>query len=278
MKRALRAPSPALVVSLIALFVALGGTTYAATSLPRNSVGPKQLKKNAVTSPKIKKGAVTAAKINTSGLTVPNALHATSADSATTAANASALGGVSASNYLRNSGNIYVQLGQANWEPLDSFDPVSIVRSTDGTQMDPSSPGTFYFRIDGVMPISLYGNALALAGIQICYGTTAPTSITEVALETFDQTTGVPAAGVEIADDKTVRNDSACRTFSPSSPVKLASDTQISIVLKTQWTTGGGLDLGRATAILQPTSAIASTPKVIARGKKMLGAVAPSTR
>ena len=89
MKRRLRAPSPAFVISLIASFVALGGTTYAATSLPKNSVGTKQLKKNAVTGPKIKKGAVTAAKINTKGLTVPNALHATSAGSATSATNAS---------------------------------------------------------------------------------------------------------------------------------------------------------------------------------------------
>ena len=87
-KRRLKAPSPAFVISLVALFVALGGTTYAATSLPKNSVGTKQLKKNAVTGPKIKKGAVTAAKINAKGLTVPNALHATSADSATSATNA----------------------------------------------------------------------------------------------------------------------------------------------------------------------------------------------
>ena len=40
MKRRLRAPSPALVISLIALFVALGGTSYAAiNALPKNSVG-----------------------------------------------------------------------------------------------------------------------------------------------------------------------------------------------------------------------------------------------
>jgi len=84
----LRAPSPAFVISLIALLVALGGTAYAATSLPRNSVGTKQLKKNAVTAPKIKKGAVTAAKISTSGLTVPSALHATSANPAISATKA----------------------------------------------------------------------------------------------------------------------------------------------------------------------------------------------
>lgn len=51
--RWLKAPSPTLVIALIALFVALGGTTYAATSLPRNSVGTAQLKRGAVTRNKI---------------------------------------------------------------------------------------------------------------------------------------------------------------------------------------------------------------------------------
>jgi hypothetical protein len=46
-------PSPAMVVALIALSVALGGVGYA-MSLPRNSVGTKQLKKNAVNSSKVK--------------------------------------------------------------------------------------------------------------------------------------------------------------------------------------------------------------------------------
>ncbi len=54
--RALRAvrPSPATVIATIALLVALAGTGYAATSLPANSVGNKQLQNNAVTSSKVK--------------------------------------------------------------------------------------------------------------------------------------------------------------------------------------------------------------------------------
>jgi hypothetical protein len=80
--RRLHKPSPAFVLALVALFVALGGTSYAALSIPANSVGSKQLKKNAVTTKKIKNHAVTAAKINTTGLTVPNATHAGSATSA----------------------------------------------------------------------------------------------------------------------------------------------------------------------------------------------------
>jgi hypothetical protein len=46
------------VISVVALFVALGGSSYAALNLPKGSVGTKQLRKNAVTSPKVKRGSL----------------------------------------------------------------------------------------------------------------------------------------------------------------------------------------------------------------------------
>jgi hypothetical protein len=51
------------VIATLALFIALGGTSYAATQLAKNSVGSKQLKAGAVTAAKIKNGAVDGAKI-----------------------------------------------------------------------------------------------------------------------------------------------------------------------------------------------------------------------
>lgn len=53
-------PSPALVVAVVALIVAMGGTGYAAVKLPRNSVGSTQLRTNAVTSSKVKDGSLAA--------------------------------------------------------------------------------------------------------------------------------------------------------------------------------------------------------------------------
>jgi len=43
-------------IAMLALFVALGGTGYAAIKLPKNSVGARQIKKNAVSSSKVKNG------------------------------------------------------------------------------------------------------------------------------------------------------------------------------------------------------------------------------
>jgi hypothetical protein len=83
-----RRPSAALVVSVIALIVALGGTAYAGVKLGKNSVGTKQLKNGAVTSSKIKNGSVTAGKLSLTGVTVPSARHADKADAATSATSA----------------------------------------------------------------------------------------------------------------------------------------------------------------------------------------------
>jgi hypothetical protein len=96
----------ATVVAYLALFVALGGSAFAVSSLPSKSVGTKQLKSGAVTSPKIKNGAVRAAKLANGAVTaakvkndsqtgaqidestlgtVPDAIHSTNADRATSA-------------------------------------------------------------------------------------------------------------------------------------------------------------------------------------------------
>lgn len=99
--------TPTKVVILVVALLLLGGTAYAASQLPKNSVGAKQLKKNAVDSSKVKNNSLTGADINASTLgTVPNASHATSADSAAHADNADQLGGKAASAFqLRISGN-----------------------------------------------------------------------------------------------------------------------------------------------------------------------------
>src|SRR5262249_7410055 len=56
------------VMVTILAFIVLGGGAYAATKLPKNSVGAKQLKNEAVTATKIKKGAVDASKLSASAL------------------------------------------------------------------------------------------------------------------------------------------------------------------------------------------------------------------
>lgn len=58
-----RRPSPALVVAVAALVVALAGTGYAATALPPKSVGARQLRDGAVHAQSIQRNAVTALQL-----------------------------------------------------------------------------------------------------------------------------------------------------------------------------------------------------------------------
>jgi len=64
-----RLPSPAMVVACIALAVALGGTSYAAIKLPRNSVGTSQLQKNAVVATKLSTRSVGPQKLQNNAIT-----------------------------------------------------------------------------------------------------------------------------------------------------------------------------------------------------------------
>ncbi len=92
-RRTIGRPSPAMVVALLALVLALTGTAYAA--LGKNSVGTRQLKAQAVTTGKIANSAVNGAKVADGSLTgsdinigalgtVPNATNAASAGNANT--------------------------------------------------------------------------------------------------------------------------------------------------------------------------------------------------
>ncbi len=95
------------VTATLALILALGGTSYAAMTLPANSVGPRQLRAGAVTSRAIRGGAIGAHQVHAYSLTgrnidkrrlgrVPAAVQAITASTARHANDADTVGGLSA--------------------------------------------------------------------------------------------------------------------------------------------------------------------------------------
>jgi hypothetical protein len=181
----LRRPGGATVIASVALFVALGGTGYAAFSLPKNSVGSKQLKSNAVTTSKLKNnavttgklknnavttgklknGAVTAGKINASGLTVPNALHANSADSATNATNATnAITATSAATAATVTGQGTLASGKTE---------IGIVGGVFQNGPTVSSPLAVTVTFPMLAPVALTGSSIEVAPTASCTGSTA---------------------------------------------------------------------------------------------------------
>jgi hypothetical protein len=64
-----RRPSAPMAISLVALFMSVGGVGYAATSLPSNSVGTAQIRSEAVTYKKIRPGNVGSVRLANEGVT-----------------------------------------------------------------------------------------------------------------------------------------------------------------------------------------------------------------
>jgi hypothetical protein len=130
MKRIHRfAPSPAMVVACLSLMVALGGVGYAATALPRNSVGTPQLKRNAVISAKVKDRSLLARDFRRGQLPRgPRGLRgltgATGAQGPPGAPNPNAvdsdkLDGLDSTDFLRSNG--VAAFGAANSADVDDF-------------------------------------------------------------------------------------------------------------------------------------------------------------
>jgi hypothetical protein len=104
--RKLRAPSPAMTVACISLAVALSGASYAAITLPKNSVGTKQIRNNAVKSAKIGPNQVKGVDVDEATLgQVPSAGFAANAASA---ANADKLDGSDSTEFVRYKSTIVV--------------------------------------------------------------------------------------------------------------------------------------------------------------------------
>lgn len=75
-------PSPAMIVAFVALLVALGGSSYAAVKLSKNSVQSKHIKNSSITGAKVKNDSLTGADIKEASLqnlTVSEAAHAAKA-------------------------------------------------------------------------------------------------------------------------------------------------------------------------------------------------------
>jgi hypothetical protein len=104
----MRRPSAPLVISVIALFAALGGTSYAAAKITGKEIAKKTIKGGNVANKtlsykKIKLDTLGGDQIDESKLgSVPNADHATAADTAATAADADKLDGLDSTAFMRS--------------------------------------------------------------------------------------------------------------------------------------------------------------------------------
>jgi hypothetical protein len=226
------------VVATLALFVAMGGVSYAAVTLADGSVTTRKLAANAVTSPKIKDGQVATSDL---ALTVRNKLAApyTKAQSD--------------GRYLPRTGSVAIT------EPLSGW--WAALPASYGTQtqagfalldnLTAASTGIGVYRLGLTVPARLQGREVALNSVELCYSAFKPnTTLTRVTL--LDATTSgtdVAAAVDKPIEDFTVRDDTSCQVYTPATPV--AVDEKHTLTLEVRATfgaTGEWLVVNRVTA------------------------------
>lgn len=200
-----RRPSAAMVVALVALFAALGGAGYAATFIPRNSVGSAQLQNSSVTNHKIANGSVGNFKL-AFGAVGPRKIINGAVGTSQINANQvqKRVTGVCQSGGVTSVGsNGSVTCGAAPGADFNSANPSPVALGSGATTIDSEAlPGGFAYLVTANPYISI-GGITASSNEQVSVTCTltagASTSATEIRGVTVDLGTNAQATTIPLS-------------------------------------------------------------------------------
>jgi hypothetical protein len=130
-----------------------------------------------------------------------------------------------------------------------------VERFVDITYLRSTATGTLYFEAPFTIPTSMYGRAVYLKGMKVCYSAAygnASLSYMEMAL--MDVDSNGFAYRVTGTADSTIRTDRTCRKYMFVTPLKLAGDNHVVAIIGVNYTaTTGYVGITALTAILSPS-------------------------
>jgi hypothetical protein len=221
----LRAPSPAFVISLIALFVALGGTGYAAGKAILTHTDAKadtQLVKKLAPSLSVK--------------------HAKTANSATNAANADKLNHVASSGYLQNS---KITISEQRGWTAQHGGGGTVEDYGNAQVLNGNSP--YYLSLDS--PNTVGVNNYFLDSVTICYDADAGSQITSTLINRSNTSND----DTNVLTDSTVRSTAYPNTECYSEAVHDTGAPATSAYYVQLVTTGSTMRMFRVTATFLPS-------------------------
>ena len=250
------------VTSMLALFVALGGVSYAAVTLPKNSVGGAQIKANAVTGSKIKNGSVGSGDLAKAVRTKLTKVGAKGDQGPAGPQGAvgpqGPAGTVDTSGFYSKTqadaafsplhGTTKIQVSPESWLAATSTNTVA--NSSGQVALSASAAGTFkFFNAGFSIPVAVRGHAVSVDSFELCYdATNANVTLDRVFLFRNTATAATPLGSANTPiDDDTDRHDATCRTYSAASPVALGPNDLVSIIVRAGFTAAGSIDVSRLT-------------------------------
>ncbi len=129
---------------------------------------------------------------------------------------------------MRTTGDFSFNQGPGNWV-VNGAGAESVTHYTSVDRLTaPASPGTYYFQSAITIPSNMYHTRMFLTGAKICYDATSGGVLDYIQ---FQHRLSSGYLWASLADDNTNRSDSACRTYTFSTPPSFYGGEFLSVFL-----------------------------------------------
>jgi hypothetical protein len=224
----IRRPSPSMGVALVALFIALGGTGYAAVK-----INGKDIKNGTVTGKKLKNRTLGTAKLTTAArrsLRGQRGLPGPKGDP----------GPVDPSQFVPAAGVSTVVVGPQALTIDESGDLEFISKASNSLGVrSVTTTGTDFVSLHPQLPATLAGRPVRVRAVTLCVDADSPTAdIDHVFISTFHG--APPATLVANFEDATNRDDNVCRRYELPATFVLAAEDYLTVAVRMSWTAVGG--------------------------------------
>jgi hypothetical protein len=188
------------------------------------------------------------------GETVAQATTATNATNATNAANANLLDNTDSTAFLQSQGLIHITTSHKDWVVQGGAATVDYARNNAFFETAAAEVSQFVGTGPAV-PVALYGRRVQLVGVEFCYDTFSNTTIDNVFLTAFvNSTTAFSNTMAAQFSDPTDRTDAACRVYNLAAPFTLTGEEFAEFSADVEYSAAGAFVVGRTTFILSPTT------------------------
>jgi len=239
----IRSPSPSMSVALVALFVALGGTGYAAVK-----INGKDIKKGTISGKKLKNRTLGTAKLTTAarsslrGQTGPTGPPGAKGDKGDP-------GPVDPSQFVPAAGLSTVAVGPQALTIDESEGELGFINmgaNTVGVR-SLTANGTDFVSLHPQLPATLAGRPVRVRALTLCVDADSPTAdVDHVFISTFRGVT--PTTQVANFEDATNRNDNVCRRYELPDTFVLGAEDYLAVSVRMSWTAlNGRLNFGGTT-------------------------------
>ena len=221
------------VTATLALFVALGGSSYAAVKITGRDIADRSL-----TGRDIKKKSV---PLNRLRGTLPRGARGPKGDTGPRGP----AGPVDPSQFVSAAGLYEVAVGPGGWQSLTP----NLKRSNVfGGWVSTVADAGAILMLDSALPAKIADKGLRLRAVTPCWNATANVTITDVVISTFRENATAAATDIVEQDDASDHTEAICKRYEFAPPADMSGGRRVSIRMTTGWTVNGAtIQIGGAT-------------------------------